>query len=537
MSSLAPKILPPQPVDATKVQLISWQEEAVNDIVEKLYGTTNYRGVLLRGGTGLGKMYIKALALADILRKELVIPVLWLCPKSVKLQTMRVLKDCGIAHLVMVMSYGQIKNNDGTSIFLQYITMPNPLNPIELDIIPVWHEYMLPAIVVADECHSLKNPFSLQSKVVRALPISVKRIFASATPFQRVGDARTLIEAMGAVTKHNAIPTTQITAPTILREIAFPKSLEEYSPSAVGRLRDELDPYIVELKNVRFKFPTSTICSLLNFRSREQEQAYNDAYEEYLREIREGRRKGSESHGRMAALVAMQKFQQKAELLRCPEIAERGVLRVSEGKQVIIASNYVDTLRSVWTHLVKVHNVAPEKIAFIVGGQSEGKIQSNVDNFNTGAADYILFTIKSGGAGISLHHDRPYPSRPRHIILPPTWSAIDLVQALGRGHRLTSISPTTQEILWFDKTVEVKVKNVVERKVKCLSKAVTAKEQFISLFERESGDDIDEEKNDEYNEIVESGKEHNEGDVDAAPDEEFSGEGLSNLEDTPTPYR
>lgn len=537
-TSYAIPLLPRSTVENAIIDF-DWQGLVADQLVESL---GKHRGVLLRGGTGYGKMYVTVDALSKAYTKGLLqqpegsinpTPILWLCPKSVKQQTLQVLKLYGISHLVMVLTYGQLKNKDGTDIFLSYETKMERGQPV---IVPVWSELMLPAIVVCDEAHKLKNPDSRISRVVRALPAVVKWLGITATPVQRVIDGRYIVECCSAVTKYNMLPATEVTSPAILREIAYPKSVEEYSPSATERFRDALDDYIVEMKTVRFKFPTKTACTTIYFATEEERRSYERAYEEYLTEIRKIRRDFG-GHGRMAFLVAMRKFQQKAELLRCPQIAERCAAAIAEDKQVIIASNFKDTLRSVWTILVKKYKLPAERIAYIVGGQSEQERQTNIDKFQQARADAVLFTMTAGGVGISLHHDR-VSSKPRHIILPPTWSAIDLVQALGRGHRLTSLSPTTQEILWYGDTVEDRVKVVVQRKVKCLSKAIVAKEQFMSMFEKLT-DDIDEETNEEYIAISESDTKppvETSNDDDSA-DESFTGEGLDSVDEFPTNYK
>lgn len=527
------------PRNSAVIQNIDWQLEAATNIATKL-GETGQRGVLLRGSTGYGKMFITAEALSQLAKAgKLVVPegsvnpfpILWLCPKSVKPQTAQVLKAYGLSNIVMLMSYGQIKNRDGTDMFLSYQTkiLPNGQPSIEA----VWSDLMLPAIVVCDESHKLKNRDSLISRVIRAIPSTVKMLFTTATPVQRVADGAYLIEGCSAVTKHNMLPATATTCPAILREIAYPKDPFEYSPSATQRFREAMDDYIVELRSVRFKFPTKTTCTTIQFNTPEQRREYELAYEEYLRKLREIR-KDFTGHGRMAALVAMRKFQEKAELLRTDEISSRAVVNVAAGKQVIIASNYLNTLRSCWVRLTKQHGIDAERISFIVGGQSEKERQAQIDKFQRGDADIMLFTMTAGGVGISLHHDRT-TSRPRHVILPPTWSAIDLVQALGRAHRLTSLSPTTQEILWYGDTVEDKVKVVVERKTKCLSKAIIAREQFVSIFEKQTDEDADEETNEEYNKIMDTPANEAEANEDESS-EVLTGEGLDSVDELPTTY-
>src|SRR5882672_1684761 len=80
------------------VQIIEWQDRAVQDLVDGY--TSGKRGMLLRGGTGLGKMYIKTRTIRALHEQGLLkrpegslnpFPVLWLTPKNVKIQTQRVL--------------------------------------------------------------------------------------------------------------------------------------------------------------------------------------------------------------------------------------------------------------------------------------------------------------------------------------------------------------------------------------------------------------------------------------------------------------
>jgi len=525
------------PLDKQKIQMIDWQSKAVDEIIEQ-FVVKQHKGCVLRGGTGLGKMFITARAIRQLLDFGHIkrpsgsifpFPVLWVCPKNIKLQTMRVLKDVGIAHLVMVLTYGELKSSTGTDMFLTYVTklLPNG----QPEIIPQWNPMMAPALIVCDEIQMLKNEDSLQAKTIRYAPDNVWWIGASATPWQRVGDARTTVERCGVVTKYNSLPCTIKVAPSLLRNIASPKRPDEYSPSAVGRLREAIEDYIVELKNVRFKFQTKTSFQRIHFKTLEQRQAYEAAYEEYLEELR--KKNDYRSHGRMAILVAMQKFQQKAEFLRCDQLAERTMTRVKEGKQVIVGSNYVDTCRQVWRFFQKFGQNM-DRVGFIVGGQTEKARQEMVDKFQAGLLDIMLITVRSGGVGISLHHDRP-ESRPRHIIIPIPWSAIDLVQFLGRGHRLTSMSHTTQESLYYADTIEDdKVVPTLERKVKCLAKSVTAKEQFITLFEPEN-QDTNEQESDEINELITEQKESTKvDDVDKADSgEDIGHEGLESSDEVP----
>lgn len=499
---------------AQSIQLIPWQQRAVDDIL-KAYYTHGSKGVLVRGGTGLGKMYIKAMAVRRMITEDrLVVPegsvnpfrILWLCPKSVKSQTQTVLQECSILPHVLLLSYGELKNSSGTALFLDYVTRIEHGAPI---IDAKWKLEMLPALLVCDERHVLKNSDSLQSRVVSACPSTVLTLDASATPFQRVSDAGSILVRYGLATKE--------TVNAKLADIASPKKSFDYSPSAVERLRTFLDSKhaIVELKGVHFKFPASTLCTSIPLPPHKR-PPYNRAFEEYAETMR--RLRGTYAP-MVEYLVAQQKFQQKSELLRADDIALR-LAQQSITDAVICGSNYLETIRAVYRHLVNTHKIDKGRIAYIVGGQSGKEREQMRNDFQSGKRDIMLLTVRAGGVGISLHHDRP-TTKPRYIVLPPCWSAIDLVQVLGRGHRLTSQSPTIQEILWFSGTVEDDVKARVELKVKCLSKAITAKETFTDIFEKAAtGEVVERDEPLQLTEPEEVGVDDHE--------EYYGGEGLSN---------
>lgn len=111
--------------------------------------------------------------------------------------------------------------------------------------------------------------------------------------------------------------------------------------------------------------------------------------------------------------------------------------------------------------------------------------QQNIDDFQTGKTLFFLTTLKSGGTGLSLHHEHK-TSRPRVVILPPTWSVYELVQVLGRAQRITNLSQVIQTICWFAGTVEEKVAQRLASKYDCIKELMDRKDNFIeNVFEKE----------------------------------------------------
>lgn len=128
------------------------------------------------------------------------------------------------------------------------------------------------------------------------------------------------------------------------------------------------------------------------------------------------------------------------------------------------------------------------------GPQNRVARQEEIDRFQSGNSRVAMFTFKSGGVGLSLHHtdewakvdketgNKIVKSRQRRAFLAPTYSAIEIVQGLGRAHRLTSLTDTEQTILFYRGTIEEAVYAIVNLKMRCLRKVTQAKESWDSLI-------------------------------------------------------
>lgn len=136
-------------------------------------------------------------------------------------------------------------------------------------------------------------------------------------------------------------------------------------------------------------------------------------------------------------------------------------------------------------------------------GQSLDERQKEIDKFQSGRSQFALYTLKAGGVGLSLHHtdelttfkcrrkesgyvveeDIPkVPVRPRETFVVVTYNAIELVQGVGRVPRLTSLSPTIQNVYCFAGTVEVDMGRIYSQKLRCLSSVVKMKESWQDII-------------------------------------------------------
>jgi hypothetical protein len=138
-----------------------------------------------------------------------------------------------------------------------------------------------------------------------------------------------------------------------------------------------------------------------------------------------------------------------------------------------------------------------------LGPQNAKQRQEEIDRYQKGISLYCFYTFRAGGVGLSLHHTDEWttqkvrrkesgyaleedianiPTRPRRNIVAPTWSAIELVQGVGRCPRLTSLSHTKQELVFFRGTVEERQARVVGMKLHCLTKVVRNPESWEDMI-------------------------------------------------------
>lgn len=138
-----------------------------------------------------------------------------------------------------------------------------------------------------------------------------------------------------------------------------------------------------------------------------------------------------------------------------------------------------------------------------LGSQSPFERQREIDKFQTGKSLFCLYTFRAGGVGLSLHHSDEFttvkcrrkesgyayeediakvPIRPRRNFVAPTYSAIELVQGLGRCPRLTSLSTTEQYLLFYRNTIEQDVANITSQKLRCLGKVVRQRESWQDVI-------------------------------------------------------
>lgn len=146
---------------------------------------------------------------------------------------------------------------------------------------------------------------------------------------------------------------------------------------------------------------------------------------------------------------------QESELLRVPVLGDLADSLLDEGRSVVIFCNFRNSLDALLSYF--------KDAVVIWGNQNAEEREQMITSFQTDASKVMLCQIQSGGVGVSLHDERGV--RPRSSLICPTYSAIDLKQALGRIHRAGAKSKSVQRIIFAADSIEEAVMKKVKAKL------------------------------------------------------------------------
>jgi superfamily II DNA or RNA helicase len=147
----------------------------------------------------------------------------------------------------------------------------------------------------------------------------------------------------------------------------------------------------------------------------------------------------------------MTKARRMAELLKVPTMVEMIEDWFDEGISPVVFVNFTDTVEAIVKQLSK-NRKFDGLIAKIVGGQSDKVRQADIEGFQNDTKRIMIANLAAGNAGVSLHDLNG--KFPRGSIISPSYSAINLLQALGRIHRAEGKTKCVQKIMFAAGTIE-----------------------------------------------------------------------------------
>jgi SNF2 family DNA or RNA helicase len=422
----------PLTIDEIYGKLLSYQVA----LVKSLSNTLTQFGTALDGSdTGVGKTY-SAVAIAAILGLGIFV----ICPKAVISSWNKVCKIFGVK-IYGVINYESIKGGryydpqSGQKVKCPYIDTTGDN-----------YKWSLPSdtLLIFDEVHKCKNIASLNGKLLTTSKDSkVKILMLSAT----VADRPQFFA--------NCAYILDICESPRIFDI-FVRMLQKMNPgqSPMNILHRKIFPQRgarIRIADLGDLFPKNQVIAETYTMGADIEKQIQEQYMLLSTVVEERKRQEMESS---IYLVTIIRIRQKIEALRVPSLIEQAEDLLENDFSVVIFTNFVDTLKLLADKL--------KTECIVCGGQSMAVRDKCIEDFQTNKSRIIICQIQSGGVGISLHdlvgpcEGHPHGFR-RASLINPTWSAGDLVQALGRIYRANGKSPCLQRIFFCANTVEEEI--------------------------------------------------------------------------------
>jgi hypothetical protein len=412
--------------------------------------------------TGTGKTYCAA-----SIARETGRPVVVISPKSVIPAWVKILKLFGVVPSVIV-NYEKLGR--GNTKWMKWKKLQDPTMPWKEKEKREIPDFRFPkqSLIILDEGHKCKgtdttNSWMMVSLTLQGYTVLVSSATAASSPLE--------MKAFGFLTKlHNLYDFTDFCrihgASWVGRwgALNWDAASEEAKKTMVG-----LNNYLFNEKKCASRmtredfgdlFPESQIDANafdLGDTATTQIQKVYDTMEYELDRLEETTENYSEH-----VFAIIMKARRHAELCKVPLFVEMIEDLYDEGKSVAVFVNFTDTAIAISNRLSKIKKLK-NMIGFVIGGQDEEQRQNEIDSFQSDKKRIIICNIAAGGVGISLHDLNG--NFPRTSIISPTWSAQNMVQALGRIWRQGGMSKSYQRIVYAAGCIEEQICSRVSFKV------------------------------------------------------------------------
>jgi len=391
--------------------------------------------------TGCGKTYIAAWV-----AKQLNLPLVVICPKVGLKPWNDVLSLFGIKANVII-NYEKLTRGN-----TKYLTFKNDKDDYAEN-----YQFSFPkdALVILDETHKCKALKSKNSTMLVALKQSGYKLFLlSATAATNPIEMRSFGYATYLHNLNNFKNFLASCNVGINRFGAFQVDLDNnITRQAMSDIHDTLFNKLKIAGRMTRKmfgniFPDNRIMSE-SFDMGANTDKINRVYE--LMEAELAALEESTFNYKQHQFAIMTKARRMAELLKVPTFVEMIEDLYDEGISPVIFVNFTETIDAIKKKLNQKKKFE-NQIAFIVGGQSATNRDRDIEMFQNNTKRVMIANLSAGNAGVSLHD--LIGNNPRHSIISPSFSAINLIQSLGRIHRANGKSPCIQKIVFAAGTIE-----------------------------------------------------------------------------------
>jgi len=374
-------------------------------------------------GTGYGKMYVSCFVAKTMGFKLAVV-----CPKIIIPTWKQVAEEAGV-ETVFVLNYEKIRT--GKSEAGSWARGKRHFE---------WNIPDPATLLVFDEAHKMKNAQTKNGLLgASASKIPCKKLFVSATLCR---DPRELKAVGLCLNLFNNDDFFHWCIKLGVHKGVFAWEFRG-TQKELQKLHDTLAPWMHRERTEDIEgFPKNQVEAMA------VETGHAKQIDKYIKALME-----KKEDDEQLPIVQQLRERQEIELLKVGAITEMTKELVDEGKSVVIFINFRDTMAA-------IKHSFPDA-ATISGDQVENDRQAGIELFQNNQSHVIICQTQAGGVGLSLHD---LQGRQRVSLISPTWSAIDLIQALGRINRSGAKSPAIQKIIFAAGSMEERVRSKVQAK-------------------------------------------------------------------------
>jgi len=411
--------------------------------------------------TGTGKTYV-----ACAIAKELSSPVVVICPKVVIPMWKKVLESFGVKGSLIInyeklcrgntkwMTYDKKKFNNKKNWSSEGINLHFPQN----------------SFVIFDEVHKCKGYASLNSDLLVAVKNrGYKTLKMSATAATNVLEMKAFGYASNLHTGYNFSKFCSMSGAEYNRFGGLSINMAD-EKSKRGML--EVHNHLFNLQQSASRmtvdmfegiFPDNHVIAE-SFDMGTNTAKINKVYDLMQSELDKLDFRASTYSAHIFAI--MMEARRRSELLKVPTIVEMVEDLFEEGISPVVFLNFTDSIEALETRLKK-NSKLTNTIGKIVGGQKDKDRQNDIDSFNADEKRIMLVNLAAGSSGVNLHDLNG--KHPRHSMLVPSFSAINLLQALGRIARQGGKTKCVQKIVFSSGTIEERACQKVQCRLDNLS--------------------------------------------------------------------
>jgi len=438
--------------------LLEPQKEHARVLLDSLY-LNGY--AVDKSETGTGKTYV-----ACAIARQIDSPVVVICPKVVIPVWQRILKTFGINGSLVINYEKLVRGNTEWVKFdkKKYFKRKNwESTGVEMN-------FPKNSLVIFDEVHKCRGYNSINSDLLIACANHGFKILMLSATF-----ATTVLElkALGYVTQlHNGVNFIKFCQSKGAEFNRFGGiSIDMSTPKSVrGMMEIHEDLFSIQKSASRMTakmfdgiFPDNHVVSEA-YDMGDNTVKINAIYDAMQMELDRLDQRAANYSAHVFAIIM--EARRRTELLKIPSLVEQVEDWYEEGISPVIFLNFTDSLAALESRLLKNKKLT-NNIGKIVGGQSEKQRQLDIDEFNADKKRIMLVNMMAGNAGVSLHDLNG--KFPRASILIPGFSAINLLQALGRIARQGGLTKCFQKIIFSSNTIEERACERVQARLDNLS--------------------------------------------------------------------